>query len=216
MILIEHVSKSFVVNGTVRPVLKDVNLRFEKHERMAMFGRNGAGKSTLMNLIAGVDTPTSGSIRRECLVSWPLGLVGGVLNPLSGRENCEVVARIHGAQDLDSLMQRVCDFAELGPKFEDPIQTYSSGMRARLNFALSIAFEFEVYLIDEITSVGDSHFSKKARAEFERLADRAGLIMVTHDTESARRFCNRGAVIAGGLITEYSSIDEAIEIYQRG
>ena len=214
MILIEHVSKSFTVNGVVRPVLKDVNLRFHREDRMALFGRNGAGKSTLMQLIAGVDVPTSGTIRRECLVSWPLGLVGGALPGLSGRENCEYVARIHGARDIPKLLQSVADFAELGPKFEDPLQTYSSGMRARLSFALSIAFEFDVYLIDEITSVGDAHFSKKARAEFERLAGRSGLIMVTHDTETARRFCTRGAVISDGRIIEYASMDEAIDVYQ--
>ncbi len=215
MIEIEHVSKSFVVNGQVRPVLKDVNLRFEPHERMALFGRNGAGKSTLMSLIAGVDTPTTGVIRRNCLVSWPLGLVGGVLPALSGRENCDYIASIHGVTDIDELLTRVRDFAELGLKFNDPVQTYSSGMRARLNFALSIAFEFDVYLIDEITSVGDAQFAKKARAEFERLAGRSGLIMVTHDCEAARRFCSRGAVIEGGCILEYPSIEEAIDAYQR-
>jgi capsular polysaccharide transport system ATP-binding protein len=216
MILIEHVAKSFVVNGVVRPVLRDVNLRIEKNERIALFGRNGAGKSTLMALIAGVDVPTSGTIRRECLVSWPLGLTGGVLPGLSGRENCEYIGRIHGETDIRGLLKRVQDFAELGPKFGDPVQTYSSGMKARLNFALSIAFEFEVYLIDEITSVGDAQFAKKARAEFERLADRSGLVMVTHDTESARRFCDRGCVIENGVITEYPSIDDAINVYQRG
>lgn len=216
MILIEHVSKSFFVNGVVRPVLKDVNLKFEKHERLAMFGRNGAGKSTLMALIAGIDVPTSGTILRDCLVSWPLGLTGGVLPSLSGRENCEYIGRIHGETDIDGLLRRVSAFAELGLKFGDPVQTYSSGMKARLNFAMSIAFEFEVYLIDEITSVGDAQFAKKARAEFERLADRAGLIMVTHDVESARRFCDRGCVIEGGIITEYASIDEAIAVYQHG
>ena len=214
MILLEHVSKSYKVNGRMRPVLSDINLRLEPHERMALFGRNGAGKSTLIRLIAGVEAPTSGYIERNCLMSWPLALTGGVLTGLSGRENAEYVARIHGVRDLDSLLEKVKDFSELGPKFEDPVQTYSSGMRARFSFSLSIAFEFDVYLIDEATSVGDPQFRKKARAEFERLADRSGLIMVTHDLETARRFCTRGAVIANGTITEYPSLEDAIAVYE--
>ena len=214
MILIEHVSKVFSVNGRPRPVLRDINLRFEKSERLALFGRNGAGKSTLIRLIAGVEAPTTGRITRDCVISWPLGIVGGVLPTLSGRENCDYVARIHGVRDVESLLEQVKAFSELGPKFEDPVRTYSSGMRARLNFSLSIAFKFEVYLIDELTSVGDPQFRKKARAEFERLAESSGLIMVTHDVETARKFCTRGVVIDNGVITEYPTVNDAIEVYE--
>lgn len=214
MILLENVQKSYLVNGRPRPVLSDVNLRLDPHERIALFGRNGAGKSTLIRLIAGVEAPTSGRIERNCLMSWPLALTGGVLTSLSGRENAEYVARIHGVKDLPPLLERIKDFSELGAKFEDPVATYSSGMRARFSFSVSIAFDFDVYLIDEATSVGDPQFRKKARAEFERLANCSGLIMVTHDLETARRFCNRGAVLEKGTLTEYPTLEEAIEVYE--
>jgi capsular polysaccharide transport system ATP-binding protein len=214
MILLERVCKSYKVNGRMRPVLTDINLRIDPHERIALFGRNGAGKSTLIRLIAGVEAPTSGRIERNCLMSWPLALTGGVLTTLSGRENAEYVARIHGVRDVQPLLEKIKSFSELGPKFEDPVQTYSSGMRARFSFSLSVAFEFDIYLIDEATSVGDPQFKKKAKAEFERLANRSGLIMVTHDVETARRFCTRGAVIADGAITEYPTLDEAIAVYE--
>lgn len=214
MIVLNQVSKSYMVNGRMRPVLSNINLALSPQERIALFGRNGAGKSTLIRLIAGVESPTTGTIERNCLMSWPLALSGGVLPTLSGRENAEYVARIHGVRDVTPLLERIKDFSELGPKFEDPVATYSSGMRARFSFSLSIAFEFDVYLIDEATSVGDPRFRKKARAEFERLADRSGLIMVTHDIETARRFCSRGAVLANGTLTEYATLEEAIAVYE--
>ena len=214
MILLENVAKSYLVNGRPRPVLRDVNLRLDPHERIALFGRNGAGKSTLIRLIAGVEAPTSGRIERNCLMSWPLALTGGVLTTLSGRENAEYVARIHGVRDVEPVLERIKAFSELGAKFDDPVGTYSSGMRARFSFSLSVAFEFDVYLIDEATSVGDPQFKKKARAEFERLANRSGLIMVTHDLETARKFCTRGAVLANGTLTEYPSLEQAIEVYE--
>jgi capsular polysaccharide transport system ATP-binding protein len=137
-------------------VLKGINFEIPSNVSVGLVGGNGAGKSTLLKLIGGMDTPTKGEVRRDCRVSWPIGLSGGFQGSTSGRQNVKFVGRIHqGDQGLDELIRQVAEFADIGKAFDEPVKTYSSGMRARLAFGLSLAFDFDVYLSDEATAVGD-------------------------------------------------------------
>ncbi|WP_420994144.1 ABC transporter ATP-binding protein [Cupriavidus sp. 30B13] len=197
-------------------VLRDVSLEIPASSRVALIGRNGAGKSTLLRLIGGTDTPNRGEVVRRCRVSWPLGLSGGFQGSLSGRQNAKFVCRIHGAQAaLDDKLAFIQDFAELGAAFDAPVRTYSSGMRSRLAFALSIAFEFDMYLVDELTAVGDAAFNAKSRKAFQDLAGRSGLVMVSHSESTLRSFCESAVWLHEGQAHRFDSVDRAIEAYKK-
>ncbi|MGO4326119.1 ABC transporter ATP-binding protein [Cupriavidus sp. 2TAF22] len=197
-------------------VLHDVSLEIARSSRVALIGRNGAGKSTLLRLIGGTDTPSRGEIDRRCRVSWSLGLSGGFQGSLSGRQNAKFVCRIHGGRaGLADKLAFVRDFAELGAAFDAPVKTYSSGMRSRLAFALSIAFEFDVYLVDELTAVGDAAFNAKSRKAFEALAGRAGLVMVSHSESTLRGFCDSAIWLHEGQAYRFDSVDEAMRAYKK-
>ena len=196
-------------------VLSDVNLVIPRHARVGLVGRNGAGKSTLLRLIAGTDRPTRGEVRRHCRVSWPMGFGGGLQGSLTGRQNAKFVLRLHGhAQDLRERLDVIDAFAELGPYFDEPVNTYSSGMRARLQFALSLAFDFDVYISDEVTATGDAGFHRKAATAFEALTGRAGLVMVSHGESVLRRFCEAGIWIDGGRAYWFDALDDALRHYK--
>ncbi|WP_242495226.1 ABC transporter ATP-binding protein [Salinicola tamaricis] len=159
-------------------VLEDVNLLFPKNVSVGLLGRNGAGKSTLLRLIAGMDSPSRGRIDRNAKVSWPIGLSGGFQGSMTGRQNVKFVARMHGAgSTVSRIIKEVEDFAEIGGSFDDPVKTYSSGMKSRLAFGLSLAFDFDVYLSDEATSVGDRQFKEKAKQAFRERINKSSLIM---------------------------------------
>ncbi|MGO1345377.1 ABC transporter ATP-binding protein, partial [Chromohalobacter japonicus] len=161
-------------------VLKDINLSFPQGVSVGLVGRNGAGKSTLLRLIAGMDHPERGTIERHCRVSWPIGLAGGFQGSMTGRQNVKFVARVHGGRHKEQeIIDKVQTFAEIGTAFDEPINTYSSGMRSRLNFGLSLAFDFDVYLSDEATAVGDRSFKAKATKAFKDKVGQASLIMVS-------------------------------------
>ena len=133
-------------------------------EKVGFLGRNGAGKSTLIRLIGGVEAPTSGEVVRTSSVSWPIAFGGAFQSSLSGMDNLRFIARIYNA-DVDYVSDYVRDFAELGEYIYEPIKKYSAGMRARLAFALSMAIEFDCFLIDEVIAVGDSRFQEKCKTE---------------------------------------------------
>lgn len=195
-------------------VLEDINLTLPKGVSVGLLGRNGAGKSTLLRLIAGMDTPDRGEIRRDCRVSWPIGLAGGFQGSMSGRQNVKFVARVHGGRyNVDDVILFVQEFAELGDSFDEPIKTYSSGMRARLNFGLSLAFDFDVYLSDEATAVGDRAFRAKATKAFKDKVGKSSLIMVSHSEGILKELCQAGVYLKGGSATWYDDIDEAIAAY---
>ena len=179
-----------------------------------ILGVNGAGKSTMMRLIAGTELPNSGRVRRDVRVSWPLGFSGGFHPALTGRENVKFVARVYG-QDIRRTIDFVEDFAEIGMYIDVPIKTYSSGMLARLAFGLSMAIEFECYLIDEVTAVGDARFAARCRTEFDKRKRNSDIIMISHDMGTIRNYCSRGLVLAGGRLYEFSQIDDAIELYKK-
>jgi capsular polysaccharide transport system ATP-binding protein len=212
MINCRNIYKSYAHGASHKQVLTGVNLDVRRGERIALLGRNGAGKSTLIKLIGGVEMPTSGTIKRHMSVSWPLGFAGGFQGSLTGYDNARFIARIY-QRDYSDIRAFVEDFTELGRQLKAPVKTYSSGMRARLAFSLSLAIEFDCYLIDEIIMVGDQNFQRKCHYElFEKRRDRA-LILAVHNNDAARSFCTKGYVIHEGRGSHYESIDEAIETY---
>ncbi|MDT8893928.1 ABC transporter ATP-binding protein [Halomonas sp. I1] len=195
-------------------VLKDINLSFPQGVSVGLVGRNGAGKSTLLRLIAGMDHPERGSIERNCRVSWPIGLAGGFQGSMTGRQNVKFVARVHGGRNKEQeIIDRVQSFAEIGDAFDEPIKTYSSGMRSRLNFGLSLAFDFDVYLSDEATSVGDRAFKAKATKAFKDKVGQASLIMVSHGEGILKDLCQAGVYLRDGEATWYDDVEDAIEAY---
>lgn len=182
---------------------------------MGLVGRNGAGKSTLLRIIGGVDMPTRGRVERQCRVSWPMGYGGGVHQTLTGRQNARFVCRIHGHEaDIDERIADIQAFAELGKAFDEPVRTYSSGMKSRLQFAMSLAFDFDVYISDEVTAAGDAAFRKKAADAFKDLGSRAGLIMVAHSEGTLRQFCQAGVWLHEGQAYWFDDIADALKHYK--
>lgn len=201
-------------HGSAGPkrVLDGVNFEIRAGERLAMLGRNGAGKSTLVRIIGGVERPTSGRIDRTMSMSWPLGLAGGFQGSLTGHDNIKFVARIYD-RPISEVRDFVADFSELGAHLAEPVKTYSSGMRARLAFGLSLAIDFDCYLIDEVIFVGDQRFHRRCRYEiFERRPDRA-LLLVSHDAAILREYCNGAIVMHRGRGKTFFDVDLAIDIY---
>jgi len=212
MIICRDICKIYTHGSSRKQVLSNVNLVVEKGERVALLGRNGAGKSTLIKLIGGVEMPTSGKIIRHMTLSWPLGFGGGFQGSLTGYDNARFIARIY-QRDYPSVRAFVEDFTELGQQLKMPVKTYSSGMRARLAFALSLAIEFDCYMIDEIILVGDQNFQRKCQYElFEKRRDRA-MILASHSTEIIREFCDRAVIIHKGEATEYDDVNRAVDLY---
>lgn len=213
MIACHNLRKSYHTGHGWREVLRGINLTVNKGDRVALLGRNGAGKSTLIKQIGGVELPTSGRVERRMTCSWPIGFNGGFQGSLTGFDNARFIARIYGTAYAE-MREFVEDFTELGGALRQPVKTYSSGMRARLAFALSLAIEFDCYLIDEVILVGDQNFQRKCHHElFEKRADRA-MIIASHDMGTIRETCNRALVIHGGLATEHEDVAEAVEIYE--
>lgn len=196
-------------------VLKDINLTLPKGVSIGLIGANGAGKSTLLRLIAGMDTPERGEVIRHSRVSWPVGLSGGMQGNMTGRQNVKFVARVQGSgpNEVKRIIQFVEDFAEIGAAFDEPIRTYSSGMRSRISFGLSLAFDFDVYISDEATAVGDRAFKAKAQALFESKIGQSSLIMVSHGEAILKDLCQAGVYLKQGTAHWYEDINEAIADY---
>ena len=193
-------------------VLSDISLSVARGEKVAVLGRNGAGKSTLIRLISGIELPTRGTIERGMSVSWPVGLMGGVGGSMTGNDNIRFIARVYN-RSFEQLRDYVDDFAELGQFLAEPVRTYSAGMRARLNFALSIAIDFDCYLIDEIISVGDHRFQVRSQEElFEKRTDRT-LILASHVPHIVKSYCSRAFVLHRGRGKMFDDLDLAIDIY---
>jgi capsular polysaccharide transport system ATP-binding protein len=214
MIRIQNLYKRYHNHHGSDWVLRDINLEIPTNVSVGLVGRNGAGKSTLLRLIAGMDSPDRGEIHRGCRVSWPIGLSGGFQGSMTGRQNCKFVARIHGGdRNIDQIIKRVEDFAEIGQSFDEPVKTYSSGMKSRLAFGLSLAFDFDVYLSDEATAVGDRAFKQKASKAFRDRVGQASLIMVSHGEGILRELCQAGIWLHEGRAVWYDDIKEAISAY---
>jgi capsular polysaccharide transport system ATP-binding protein len=214
MIQLNNVFKFYRADGHTKIVLDHVSAVFDSTRSFALLGVNGAGKSTTLRLIAGTELPNAGSVRRSVRVSWPLGFAGGFHPEMTGRENVHFVARVYGA-DIRRVVDFVEEFSEIGEYMDAAVKTYSSGMMARIAFALSMAIEFDVYLIDEITAVGDARFQTRCYEAFAARRRNAGLIVVSHSMSTIKDYCDYGGVLVEGQLICFDTVDRAIEMYNR-
>ena len=213
MIELSHVNKFYPLpHGQVRHVLRDVSITFRPGVNMGILGLNGQGKSTLIRLISGSERPDSGTIIRSGRVSWPIGFSGGFHGSLTGRENLRFTCRIYGA-DIKKVTEFVEDFSELGPYMDMPLKTYSSGMRSKLAFGLSMSIGFDFYLIDEAWSVGDASFRAKAQKVFQERKAHSTLIVVSHSQSTIRANCDNAAVLHNGILAQYETLQDALRDY---
>lgn len=214
MIRLDGVGKSYPTRGGPVEVLRNVNLTVAPGEKVGILGRNGAGKSTLIRLISGAELPTSGTVESSMSVSWPLAFGGAFQGSLTGLDNLRFICRIYGV-DFEDRVAFVEDFSELGIYLREPVKNYSSGMRARLAFAISMVIEFDCFLIDEIVAVGDARFHEKCNHQlFVERADRA-MIIVSHDATYIREHCSRAAVLIAGELHEQPSLEQAFDFYHQ-
>jgi capsular polysaccharide transport system ATP-binding protein len=214
MIKVTNLTKSFYYQGKKTTIFRNLNFTIKTGESIAILGANGAGKSTLLRILGGIDLPDSGQIETDSSISWPVGLVGGFQGSLTGRENVTFVSRIYSdKKDIPEKIKYVEEFAELGVYFDRPFKTYSSGMRSRVTFGLSMAFDFDVYLIDEVTAAGDQRFREKSKRTLLERRERSDFLMVDHNLWGLQLHCDRAFILDGGRIEEFGSIDEAVSIH---
>jgi capsular polysaccharide transport system ATP-binding protein len=212
MITATRISKEYRLEGRVHRVLDKVSFTVRKGEKVAVLGRNGAGKSTLIRLLGQVELPTSGTIDKTMSLSWPIGLTGGFQGSLTGNDNMRFIARIYN-KPFDDIKAYVDDFAELGKFLSEPVKIYSLGMRARFAFALSLAIDFDCYLVDEVIAAGDQRFQRRSQEElFEKRADRS-LILASHIGEVVRSYCSSALILHRGRGKVFSDLDLALNIY---
>ena len=212
MIILDKINKSYSTKNGARLVLDNISWSFPLGTSVGILGRNGAGKSTLLRIIGGSEAPDSGNVRREKRISWPLGFSCGFNFKLTGRENLRFVCRLY-AEDYAKTVLFVEDFAELGTYLDMPIYTYSSGMRAKLAFGISMAFSFDYYLIDELIGVGDAVFRKKRDAYFAERRKNATLLVVSHSMSMVKHLCDKLLVLHQGKLLDFSSNAEAESFY---
>jgi len=212
LIHLDKIVKRYRTRSGPHTVLDGISLQVSKGDKVGILGRNGAGKSTLIRIISGAELPTGGRVRREMSVSWPLAFGGAFQGSLTGIDNLRFICRVYGAR-FDDVLPFVQDFSELGKYLREPVKSYSSGMRARLAFAVSMAIEFDCFLIDEVISVGDARFHEKCQRElFEKRSDRA-MVIVSHETHNIREHCSRACVLRNGLLQEFADVDAAYVSY---
>lgn len=209
MIHLQNLCKTYTLNGRHKMVADNITATFPSGVSVALLGRNGAGKSSLLRMISGAMLPSSGKILSTGTISWPVGFAGSFNGELTGEQNCRFVARVYGI-DTDELVYFVEDFAELGDHFRLPVRTYSSGMRSRLAFGLSMAIPFDTYLVDEVSAVGDAAFKAKSNRVFNERLSSAGAIVVSHSMSMLRETCQSGAVLEQGMLTLFLDVEDAI------
>ena len=215
MISVRNLTKSYALKDKRHYVFKDVSFDFPADKNIGILGPNGAGKSTLLRILGGIDHPDSGEIQRNASLSWPLGLRGGFVGHMTGRENCRMICNAYGVKQaqLREKIDSIQAMSQIGDYFDQPVAYYSSGMGSRLGFALSMAFDFDYFLIDEVTSVGDGHFKKLAKEALDQKRKTSKIIMVSHSMGDLKRFCDVAVLIKGGIVTIYEDFDAAIEAY---
>ncbi len=217
MIRLEHVTKYFKTEGEKKYILKDVSFVIPPDINVGILGRNGAGKSTLLRMLGGIDFPTVGTITSDKSFSWPMGLSGGFQGSMTGRQNVKFVCRIYGKSDdeIAKVIDEVKEFSELGDYFDMPIKIYSSGMRGRLSFGLSLSFEFDYLIIDETLSTGDENFKKKAKAALEKKIESCNVLLVSHSMGDLKRICDAGIVVNEGTLEYFENIEDAVAAYYK-
>lgn len=215
MFELRNITKSYLTPKGRRHVFRDLSLKIPADKNIGLIGRNGAGKSTLVRLLGGADVPDSGTIATNKSISWPVGLSGGFQGSMTGRENIKFVSRVYGAVG-DAMRKKVAyveDFAEIGSWIDEPVKTYSSGMRSRLAFGLSMAFDFDYYLIDEVMSVGDAHFKRKCADVFEERLQNAKVVLVSHNMSEIQKLCDVVLLVRDGGVQIYDDVAEGIKAY---
>ena len=211
-IALRNIVKEYHTAIGVRRILNDISFDIAAGEKIAVLGKNGAGKSTLVKIIGGVEAPTSGSVERSLFMSWPIALSGGFEATMSGLDNVRFIARLYDIPIQDAV-EFIDDFAELGSKLYLPVNTYSSGMRARLAFALTLVIDFECYLIDEVIAVGDARFQRKCYEALFVKRSHCAMILISHDLETVRKYCNKALVLKNGRGKVLDDLQTAIDIY---
>lgn len=212
MISLSHVSKVYPSPlGPIR-VLDDISMDIPSDRNVGILGRNGSGKSTLLRLLARAEAPSAGRIVAQVRLSWPMGFAGGFQGSLSGIDNIRFISRIHGV-DWRRVVASVAEFSELGDFLRLPVNSYSSGMRARLNVGMSLAIRFDTYLIDEIPGVGDARFQRRFNEAFERIKNESSLILVSHNPEMIRKHCDLAMLVSGGKLIRFNDVEDALKVY---
>ena len=216
MIELDCVTKSYMTLRGRKFVFRDLSFDVPEGRNIGLIGRNGAGKSTLMRLLSAVDLPDAGTITTKGRLSWPVGLAGGMQNSLPARDNVKFVCRMLGVRHsaMQEKIRYVQEFAEIGDHFDQPVSTYSSGMRARVAFATSMAFDFDYYLIDEVMAVGDAVFKAKSRKVFAERLERSKIILVSHNMKLIRKMCNTVVHLDQGKATVYKNVRQGILAYK--
>ena len=213
MIKLEGICKHFDYANGQRTVLDQVDLHIHPGEKVGILGRNGSGKSTLIRIMGGVTVPDAGTITKEMSISWPLAFDGGMQGSLTGYDNVNFICRVYNT-DIEAVLPFVQDFSELGRYLYEPTKSYSSGMKARLNFAISMAIDFDCMLIDEVLAVGDARFKERCHEELlVKRADRA-IVLVSHESSVIREICDSAYVLHAGHLHGFSDVDLAYDFYK--
>ena len=217
MIELQHLTKSYRTRNGRRYVFRDLSFTFPPKANVGLIGRNGAGKSTLLRLLAGTDRPDSGRIVTDCSLSWPVGLSGGFVTNLTARENVQFVCRVQGAEgdEMREKVRFVEEFASIGEYFDLPMRSFSTGMRSRVAFGLSMAFDFDYYLIDEVMAVGDAQFKAVSRKVLEARLQEANVILTSHSMNDIRQHCDIVVHVENGRAVVYEDVEEGIRAYQK-
>ena len=218
MIKLDNLTKFYPLsNGDKHFVFREFTFTFPDDCSIGLIGRNGAGKSTLMRLLSGADIPNAGRVITDKKISWPVGLAGGFQHALSARDNVKFIARVYGyrGEALEEKVRYIEEFAEIGKYFDEPMNTYSSGMRSRIGFGLSMAFDFDYYLIDEAGAVGDAKFKQKSDAIYKEKLSNSKVIMVSHNMSEIEQWCDKVILVNYGTATVYDDVKEGIEMYKR-
>ncbi|PRA53609.1 ABC transporter ATP-binding protein [Pseudomonas sp. MYb187] len=215
MFELKNVTKSYLTPNGRRYVFRNLSLAIPPGKNIGLIGRNGAGKSTLMRLLGGADIPDSGSVVTDRSISWPVGLTGGFQGSMTGRDNIKFVCRVYGAEGeaMREKVRYVQEFAEIGDWIDEPIKTYSSGMRSRVAFGLSMAFDFDYYLIDEVMSVGDAQFKRKCAEVFKEKLQKSNVVLVSHSMPEIEKLCDIVLLVRDGGIQVYEDVAEGIKAY---
>ena len=213
MVRLENLTKAYRTRGRLKYIVDRVSLDLPSNRSLALLGRNGAGKSTLLRIISGNLKPDSGTVTIDGTISWPVGYAGSFHGAMTGAQNTRFVARVYGV-DTDELTDFVQDFSELGDHFHMPIRTYSSGMKARLAFAVSVGIPFQTYIIDEVTSVGDAAFRQKSSAVMRERLKQSGAIVVSHNMRMVRDLCDCAAVLENGNLRFFDDVRDAIDVHE--
>ncbi|SFD69787.1 ABC transporter ATP-binding protein [Roseivivax sediminis] len=213
MLEFDTVSKSFWTGSHRKVILDRVSFQVDLGESLGVLAPNGTGKTTLIKMMAGLEKPDEGQIRRNCRVSFPLGFMGGVISKISARENARYIARLYGLDPdyVEAFCRWLCG---LGEYFDQPLGTYSSGMKARFTFSLMLALDFDIYLIDEgMPSSTDVGFNKRAGDILAERLRTTTIIIVSHQPDVLEKFARKAAVLMDGQLHMFESLEEAKRLY---